>query len=248
MWKAVNGTGVVFTAETHSGRKELAWRAPLQSSRIPTRTRPPRPPPRCSGCRRSRSTSRTWPGSPRSQDGKMKLHQATNLTGAGAAAAPCGAFCSACSSSCPCSAWPWERRPARWPDTSTDYGIDHDWINEVARVDPTGRLGALRHGAQHEPRAGAAGDGQVRRHRAQDEPHGPSSNRRWTPRCPRPLPEARGSPRRGSGLGVATSGPWARFLPLAATGGSRTRRAAVLSSPAHRPAPGWDWRTRSNAS
>ena len=54
----------------------------------------------------------------KAQDGKMKLHQGTSLTGAGAAVARCGASSSACSSWSPLRGWPSARHPAPSPDTS----------------------------------------------------------------------------------------------------------------------------------
>ena len=50
----------------------------------------------------------------------------------------------------------------------SDYGMDDKWIKEVAGSIPPGGSALSCHGAQHQSRAGVAGDGQVRRHRAQD--------------------------------------------------------------------------------
>ena len=156
-------------------------------------------------------------------------------------AAPSGASCSACSSSRPSSAWPWARRPAR---CRTLRPLRHrpQVAQRGGKRDSTGRLRALCHGAQHESRASAAGDGQVRRHRAQDELHGrtaASARRCAVPaRClKRRLPQWR-----GSGLGRPRRRRACRpgSLPLIAPGGSRTRRRppAIPVTPIEsRPAP-----------
>jgi hypothetical protein len=48
----------------------------------------------------------------KSQDGAMKLHQGTSLTGIEAASGALWGASSACSSLLPCWAWLWERGPA----------------------------------------------------------------------------------------------------------------------------------------
>ena len=136
----------------------------------------------------------------KAQDGKLKLHQGTSLTGAGAAGGAMWGFLFGLLFLVPIAGMAIGAASGALAGHLSDYGMDDKWIKEVAGVDPTGRLGALCDGAQHQPGAGVAGDGQVRRHRAQDQPHeraaaGARKRPSAVGRLKRRLP-----PRRGSGL------------------------------------------------
>ena len=128
----------------------------------------------------------------KTQDGKMKLHQGTSLTGVGAAGGAIWGFLFGLLFLVPLFGMALGAATGALAGKLSDYGIDDAWIKEVAGAIAAGRLSALRHGAQHQHRAGVAGDGQVRRHRDPDEPHAPSSSRRWKTRC---QPTVRGAPR-----------------------------------------------------
>ena len=74
----------------------------------------------------------------KAQDGKMKLHQGTSLTGVAAAGGALWGSSSACSSWSPLRGWPSARRSGALAGHLSDYGIDDTWIKEVAGVIPPG--------------------------------------------------------------------------------------------------------------
>ena len=107
----------------------------------------------------------------KTQDGKMKLHQGTSLTGAGASGGAFWGFLFGLIFLVPLFGMALGAATGALAGKLSDYGIDDAWIKEVAERHPSRGIGALRDGAQHQRRAGVAGDGQVRRHRDPDEPH-----------------------------------------------------------------------------
>ncbi len=97
-------------------------------------------------------------------DGKLKLHQGTSLAGVGAAGGALWGFIFGLLFLVPLAGMAIGAATGAVAGKLSDFGIDDKWIKEVASRYSGRRVGALCDGPQHERRAGAAGDGQIRRH------------------------------------------------------------------------------------
>ena len=74
----------------------------------------------------------------KSQDGKMKLHQGTSLTGAGAAGGALWGFLFGLLFFVPLFGMAVGAATGALAGHFAEYGIDHDWLNEVASSIPPG--------------------------------------------------------------------------------------------------------------
>ena len=157
----------------------------------------------------------------KTQDGKLKLHQGTSLTGAGAAGGALWGFLFGLLFLVPLAGMAVGAATGALAGHLADYGIDDVWIKEVASSIQPGGSALFVMARGDESRAGSS-----RRWRNSGVPCSrptspPSSSRRWKRRYPRPRPE------RAAATGAGISG-------------SRTRRRAPAPNADHPDLPAGD--------
>ncbi len=156
----------------------------------------------------------------KSQDDKLKLHQGTSLTSAGAAGGALWGFLFGLLFLVPIAGMAVGAATGALAGHLADYGIDDKWIKDVASAIPPGGS-ALFVMARGTNRSGCCPRWPSSAVPSSAPTSPPSSSRRWKRRCPRPRPE------RAAAAGAGISG-------------SRTRRRAPAPNADHPDLPAGD--------